>query len=288
MTQFYNNQYGNQPYPQQQQYGAMNYNARPIIQPKMTQQSKDEIELLRRDGESKFSLALTDLEMTRSGCPHRENGRLTYTDNADGTVTCSICRETFNLVDASAADVGMKVADIIDVLQSVKALHLDIPEDVLRSFMPIIEMLKKVPRLYEMAVNTFQKYDVPIHQNANDQYGFSQFANIMGAGFGMPPMQMPQYPAYGQQPYMGQMQQQPMGNYGQQPQFYQQPQTGYGVGNPFGNNGGDPTMYQQPQYQQAPPSYQTAPVNIGQPVDPSMIPPQPGAPTLESTKTYQV
>ena len=241
-----NNMFTNYYQPYQQGTNQM-YNNQ-ATQVKMTELDPKDVKLLQDSNMNQFTLDVSEIDMIRAACPHRKNGQYTLDETIDGEMKCSICGSKFNMVQATAEEVRMKVKEVNDILQSTKAMHLEMPIAVLKEFMPIIEMLNKVPKLHEIATSTFQKYDYNVHQGAGNSYGFGMLANLMGGGFGMPMNQGMQMnpgmmnqgqPMYGQPMYGQPMYGQPMGNYNQQMQG-QQP----GV-NPFGMQGGDPTMGQQ-------------------------------------------
>ena len=244
-------------------YNYTNYNQQPQQRAQMTELEKEDYNILQNGLRNDLVLDLTEYEMARGSCPHRRGGDFKLTPTADGLSKCSICNETFNLVEVTEDEVKLKVLELIDILQSIKTLNVEMPINVLKEFMPIIEYLKKVPRLYTAATSTFQKYDVSLHnQGQGNAYGFNVLGNIMGGGYGMPMGQQPM-----NNPYQGQPMGQPMNNpYQGQPmgQPYQgqpmgQPYMGQPMGqpymgqqpNPFAANGGDPTMGQQPQAQPA-------------------------------------
>jgi len=239
--------------------------------PSMVQLSEEEIKILENSRKDDFSIKLSKIDQIRSKCPHRRNGEYTLHANNDGSHTCTICGETFELVDLTKEEVEIKVNELIDILQSVKTFYMDIPTNILNDYMLIIEMLKKTPKLYEFAVENFQRYDVGIHNNRHvGNNGFAALGNILGGGMGFPNMPMNNPGGMNNGMMMGQQYGgMPMGQqYGGMPMGQQ-----YG-GMPMGqqnnafyqNNGGDPTrqmntgyMPQQNQAPQAPTPQAPAP-----------------------------
>lgn len=193
-------------------------------QAKMTQPlTKEEIAKLKNNGNAK--LVIDEIDLLKAKCTHKQNGQLTLQQNANGTHTCTLCGETFNLVDVDPADVENITARMIDVLQSIKTFYLDMPVNYASEFFVMIPLLKNTPMLYKIALNQFSKYESgSVVNQANPMYGFGLLNTItspmgMQPGFGMQPgmmmggMQQPGYPmqpqGYGmqpmQQPMMGAM-----------------------------------------------------------------------------------
>ena len=217
-----------------------------------------------------FTLQADPIDIMKSICTHKENGNFTLMDNGDGTVTCSICGETFSLLDISKEDVETATNTVKDVLQSIKTYYLDIPEETAKNYFPIIPLIDKIPQLYMIAMNNFKKYDGSnmVQQNSNP-YGFGMLNMLTSPmpmnGMYQQPGFMPQQPV--QMP--GYMPQQPQMNYAPQ-QPVQMP--GYAQGyNPFG--------------------YTPAPMAPQQPAAPAQAPAQQAAPaadngTVVNNKTF--
>ena len=246
--------------PQQQQqmmYGTpMQYNPQQL--PNFTQPlTVEQIRKMKQGATKSFSTHITEEERNQAICTHKDpdrNNEISLMENSDGSSTCYICGETFTLVNYNKDDVGSVVSSVNDILQSIKTYYLDIPEKAASDFMMIIALIKKIPQLYEIALNNFSRYDTALHSQMQGQNAFALFNSIMQPGAMMPGM----YP--GMQPQMGMYPQQPqMGGYpGMQPQMgmypQQQPQMG---GAPVMHNafGGYPQQQypqqpQQPQQQQ--------------------------------------
>lgn len=196
-------------------------------QAKMTQPlTKEEIAKLKNTGNAK--LVVDEIDLLRAKCTHKQNGQLTLQQNSDGSHTCSLCGQTFNLVDTDPAEVEAITARMIDVLQSIKTFYLDMPVNYASEFFVMIPLLKNTPTLYKIALNQFSKYETgSVVNQANPMYGFGLLNTITS------PM--------GMQPGMGMMQQQPYGmqpqGYGMQPQMQpQMMQPGMGMPtDPYGN-----------------------------------------------------
>lgn len=261
------------PYQQQPGFGfggvSMNY-GQPVERKVKNVLTPEEMAQLQQKC-NQFSLNLTDEEILKSRCNHRnQNGELALADTADGEHICTICGEKFREVDMRAEDVEDVVATMNDILQTVKLLYGDMPAQAAKEYYQIIPLIKKLPKLMTIANDNFNKYDNANQleqQNINNPYAIlNAFAN---------PAFNPMY----QQTY-----QQPMG-YGQpapQPAAYQQPV------NPFGQQA---PMYGQPAAQQMgyAPTTQGFQYNPGmgsqqQPVNPQVAPvnPQVGTPVVDA------
>ena len=228
--------------------------------PQMTQPLKpEEIQRLRNRG-GQFNIRLTQDEVLIAACTHKgPDGRFTLAETRDGMAICSICGQSFNLVNLTQEEVAERVNDLKDILQTIKTYYTDIPEDTAREFFVIQPMLDRVPQLYQIALDKFARYEQITGVNYN--YGPNSFAllnNILAPG-----MMMGGNPAYNQ-------------GYPQQPQYQQQvpmgaPMPGYNPnycaqpmgGNPFDNGTGypqqQPQVQPQQQFQQAPQPQQQQP-----------------------------
>lgn len=245
----------NQMYQQQQQPGMGGYGYTQRNQIPMTQTlTADEIRALRNKG-ADFNLTFTKEDMMRAVCVHRDQNGFTLNENRDGTCTCSVCGETFRMVNMDEAAVQEAVELVKDIMQAVKTYYIDIPVETAREYFRIIPLLDRLPKFYKIALDRFNRYDNGngIQQNQN-MYGFNMFGALTNPMMMQPQMmgqQMMGQPMMGQQgiaPGMNPFaQQQPVfGGYPQQQGMYQQQ---------------DMMMNQQvqPQYQQQQPMQQAAP-----------------------------
>lgn len=220
---YYNGQnYTQQPmnggYPQQQ-YGYTYGYPRP--QARNTQPlTPDQIQKLRQDG-SAFDMKVEQEDLWRAACTHKEkNGSSTLVQNQDGTWTCTICHETFNMCDASREEIEAAVNKLIDMLQTSKTVYLDAPDALIIQFYQIIPLLKKFPDLWDRAMRNFAQYEGTYGAPGMISPGYSGFAAMTSLltnpyAAGAPFMgQMPAQPMPNGMPMSGQM---PMYGYPQQP-----------------------------------------------------------------------
>lgn len=236
--------------------GGMGYNPQPV-RPKMNNPlTAEEREALKTD--NSFNLSVTPEEAAEAVCTHKDQakGEFAIVRNADGTCTCSICHTTFNpdIVDDESV---AKATDImINVLETCKLLGLDMNSELVRGFFQMIPFLKKTPKLYKLAYNSFSKYNSPQPlQQVNG--GASYFGALNMLTNPTVPMGQPQY-GYGygyQQPMMGQPMQQPMATPfmnmqaqtvpGANPFYAQQPM----MGQPMAQPAAQPVQVTPPAYQ---------------------------------------
>ena len=188
----------------------------------------EEIKSLQQK-DAQFSLGLTQEEILRGICNHRnpegDGDSLVY-DPVTGEARCTICGYTFRPVESGITPEQIKddVANVIDLLQTIKLMYIDLPAQAAKDYFPIIPLLEKIPQLFEYAAKNMTKHDAYNWQYSNRNMGtmamFQNLNNMFGA-MGAMQYQQPQF--YGQ----------PMGQPAGFPNAaYQQPQM-----NPFGYQG---------------------------------------------------
>lgn len=259
-------------------YAPAGYNYAPQQQqaPKYTNPlTMEEIKMLRQKGE-KFTLGLTQEEQLRGVCFHRDQNGETLVENPDGTVRCTICGHVFDPVNGLTKDeLEAAVAGVTDILQTIKMLYLDMPEEAAREYFQIIPLINKIPQLYERAAENFSRHENINNFRFNGAPSASLLYNMLGSGSFNPTMGMG---GFQQQPMMGQP---AMGQpYMNQP-IYGQPQM-------MGQQMGQPMMGQQVQgsngfgYTNPPTGYQpgTNPGYQYQPGQEPVVQPQTGAPVV--------
>lgn len=235
-------------YPQYQQ-PMMGY--APQVKPTFTQPlSIEKIRKMKNGGVKTFSTQITEEERDQAICTHKDpdrNNEFSLIDNPDGTSTCYICGKTFNVRQLTREEVKEVTDAMIDILQNIKTLYLDIPEQVATNFMMMIPLIERTPQLYELALSNFNKYDVGLHHQYN-QNGFAILNSILS-----PAAMMPGYGYGGMNPGYGM----PQSQFSMPTQGMQQPQFGYPMQNQmvnaFGYIGTDPSqsVQGQPQNNQA-------------------------------------
>lgn len=146
--------------------------------------------------DSVFSLALSETDVIRSFCNHRnlEGTADTLLQEPDGTVRCWLCNYKFSPVDPSMTkdDVQDAVNLITDILQTIKMLFIDMPISAQREYFQIIPLIEKVPQLFELAARNFSKhenYNAWGYKNANmnTMNMFNMLSNVLGGGMGAAP-----------------------------------------------------------------------------------------------------
>lgn len=219
--------YQNNEMPYGNQYGYSFGVARPLA--KNTQPlTPEQIAKLRQDS-SAFDMKVEVEDLWRAACTHKEkNGQSTLIQNNDGSWTCTICHETFNMCDCETKDIEAAVKTLCDMLQTSKTVYLDAPDDLITQYFQMIPLLKKFPSLWDRAMKNFAMYEGTANQGLNPMApGYSGFAALQNL------MTNP-YAAYGYN--NGYAAQQPAAGYGYQPQapaygmpmYGQQPAPVYG------------------------------------------------------------
>ena len=180
--------------------------------PKFTQTLTDEQIASLRQKTDKFSLGLTQEDVWRGICFHRDKNGTTLRQNLDGTTTCTICGYTFDPTqDMSEEDVQHAVDGIIDIMQTIKLLYLDMPEQPAKEYFQIIPLLEKAPKLYKIASDNFARHEQWNNFRFNGTPNTVNLYNMLNSGMMQPMGGMMNNGMMGQ-PMMGNgMYQQPMG-----------------------------------------------------------------------------
>lgn len=244
--------YSQQPY-QFQQPGAA-----PNPQPKMsaTQPITPEMSKMLNQNSDVLSVKISAIDNIKAQCTHKNpsSGAISLINLENGRCHCSVCGEEWNIMDTNISiDEVKRICDnMISVLQSIKTYHVNAPVDFTKEFYQIINLIKRVPDVWNTATSDFLQHES--YHNAptyniypSNNSAFAAVGGMLNAPFmpyQQPQAQYGQYGQYGQQPqYAPQQQQQ---QYAQPPVQYQQPQAGYG------QYGQQPQYAPQPQYGQQP------------------------------------
>lgn len=164
----------------------------------------DEINELAKKG-NRFNIALTKEEKMRGQCNHQKADGTgdALSENQDGTSTCQICGYTFKPLDAyhtTRESLQAAVADIIDILQTIKLIYIDMDSTAGKEYFQIIPLIEKIPDLFDLAVKDYSKHENfnPYSYNTHNLGTFQMFNMLVGAmnsgaGYQAPP----QNPNYG-------------------------------------------------------------------------------------------
>ena len=183
---------------QQLMYGGgynANYNQNAQKAKMTTGLSQEEINELRSLGSVKFNLNLTREEELKCKCFHKENGNIVVKDAGDGYAECPICHERFYIDPLSYEEVEAAVSKIISILQMTKTYFLDCPDNAVEYFYSIA-LISKLPKLYQIAMDNYQKHvhNNPLVYNNQQPNTFRMYDNIVspssyynnvGMGMGM-------------------------------------------------------------------------------------------------------
>lgn len=118
--------------------------------------SQKEIDMLETEGRYTH---IDEIEFVIAKCTHRKEGKSILQAIGYDKVYCPLCKQVFNLHDDLKIKTVTETVDVvIDIMQSIKAMDLDI-SDAAGEFMKIIPVLKRIPEMYNVAVETLHSYD---------------------------------------------------------------------------------------------------------------------------------
>jgi hypothetical protein len=152
--------------------------------------SKEEIAKLKAKNKS-WSLQFTEDDVLTEMCSHKDpdTGNICLVDNHDGTVTCSICGETFSLVnDLTDEEVKNICDDFNDVWQTSKTNYGSMPIQAGRAFYKMGALAKKVPQFYKLGQESRKQWNhssmVEANRGANAFAQLSMLLNPMAGSYG--------------------------------------------------------------------------------------------------------
>lgn len=181
MNNFNNNYFGGNPF-----YTNYGY-VKPKLPNPTNPLSKDEMNILKQKA-PQFSLAVSQVDALQAICTHRdENGEQLIT-NPDGSVTCKICGTTFNPVNADQETIQQIFKSVVDVLETMKIMYMDIPNDVTKTYFQMIPYLMKGPQLYKIAYDHYSRYSgnaVMGRDYNNGGNAFALYSALMNPGMAM-------------------------------------------------------------------------------------------------------
>ena len=250
-------------YPYQNPYMAQ-YGA-PISQmpkAKYTQPlTPEQINRLRSSGDN-FDIKVSQDDLLRAACTHKENGAPTLVSEGVNPVTgnevlrCTICGESFEMVEATEEEVQNAVNLITNLLQTSKTMYLDAPKTLVEQFYQVLPLLKLFPKLYTRAMKNFNMYESALGTSPMNTVAGTNGFQMMGAMLANPYAAMGYAPQQSMQQPWGMPQQASM----QQPMM-QQPMQPWGYQQPMAQN---PMMYNAPVAAPAPaPAVPVAPAVEG-------------------------
>lgn len=180
MNNFNNNYFGANPY---YNYGY----AKPKLPNPTNPLSQDDINLLKQKA-PQFSLAVSQVDALQAICTHRDKNGEQLMPNQDGSVTCAICGATFTPVNADQKTIEQIFKSVVDVLETMKIMYMDIPNDVTKTYFQMIPYLMKGPQLYKIAYDHYSKYNgsaVIGRDYDNGGNAFALYSALMNPGMAM-------------------------------------------------------------------------------------------------------
>lgn len=190
--------------------------------------------------ENEFSLGITEEDSMRARCNHRSadgtHDTLVY-DPITQEARCTICGYKFRPIEPNISmdDIKEDVARILDLLQTIKLMYIDLPDQAAAEYFQIIPLIEKIPQLFDYAGKNMTKHEAYNWQYANRNMGAMNMFNNLQAMFsggmaapqqpmmnqgmpvGMVPPTMQPNPVF-QQPMMGNAFGYPGAQQGYQPQ----------------------------------------------------------------------
>lgn len=194
MQNYYNNPY------------YVNYNNAGVVKmPSNQPLTEEEIKSMRNQANT-MNYSISPMDALRGICTHKDqNGDTAVVFNADGTCQCTICNHKWKMFEGTRVDVQNAVDNILDIVQCIKLMYPELPEEIIRKFLgPIIPMLEKLPDMWDFTIKSFARFEDmsnPVNRVTVGGYNsnpFNQFSNMMiNGGMGA----MPGYtPGFGYQP----------------------------------------------------------------------------------------
>lgn len=148
--------------------------------------TNEEIAELRQKVEQ-FNLGLTELEQKKARCNHRdEHGEMALSAQADDMRVCTICGEVIYDKPYTQEEVVAYVGEVNNIINIIKLIYGEMPQSAAAEYYMIQPLIKKLPKLYELANNNMNKYDV-INNMRQQQYSnmFAMYNNMATGGMGM-------------------------------------------------------------------------------------------------------
>jgi hypothetical protein len=234
--------------------------------------------------DDELSVKISPIDKIKNMCTHKYPGtsQVALIEDAGNPehVTCRVCGESFNLISNPDQRIQESTDNLIDILQSIKTMYLDIPEDFAKEYFQVISLIKKVPQVWTKGYKNINMYDYNNNPVAvgNNMNSFSQVNSMIG-GYNMGGIQPNFAPMYYNNgvPVNGYYPQQ---QYAQQPvvqntdpnvnPFYQQP-VAQPVAQPQQQYAQQP-VYQQPVAQPVPQAPAIAPAPGVNPAAPAPVP----------------
>lgn len=163
-------------------------------------------------------IALTQDDMIRSSCTHKHpvTGAIALEPLTNGRHRCLICGDEFDVNQYDDNEVKQAVDIVKNILQQTKMYWYDINPEICKDYMPMIKLLDNVSRLYNIALDHFDRINgsASMIPTNNSYGGFAAVDSVIAQGVVPNYYGMPVAPGYGGYP-------QP--NYGA-PAYLQQPQ----------------------------------------------------------------
>lgn len=181
------------------------------------------ISKLRSRGDT-LKMEVSEEDLWRAACTHKENGQPTLVvdgvnpETGNEILHCTICGESFEMIDASKEEVQKAVDLICNLMQTSKTMYLDASKQLIEQYYQMLPLLKMFPKLYERSQKNFNMYENAMNMYSNPTAVGANGFQMMDAMLSNP------YGGYYQPAPMGYPQPQPAPvGYPQQAAGYPQP-----------------------------------------------------------------
>ena len=188
----YQNQTNNYGYPTM--YGGMVYNQGmkvPLFTNPLTQ---EQMTALRRNANVSSCPPVTETEYLQAICTHRDPSKGTWTIEPygnDGSYRCTICGDIIRPNDYTPEQVKAITEDFLSAMQSAKMNFVDMSDASVIEFFKMIPLIKRMPAIYEQALNVVNKYDSNnMFTNGGNGNMFQLFSAITNPAMAMNPTMM--------------------------------------------------------------------------------------------------
>lgn len=166
---------------------------------------KQKIEELKKNGNGAVKLQITEEDMNKALCTHRDGNKLelypTHNPNKPGEMRCRICGAEFTPVEnVTQEDINSCCEDFHNLMHTCKVLNLDISPKLCQDIFQVLPITDRIPEIYKIAADRFNQYMDP-YNTARQVNPYFNGVNLLNGLIGGNPMSG----MMGMTPMMGQM-----------------------------------------------------------------------------------
>lgn len=149
---------------------------------------KQKIEELKKNGNGAVKLQITEEDMNKALCTHRDGNKLelypTHNPNKPGEMRCRICGAEFVPVEnVTQEDINACCEDFHNLMHTCKVLNLDISPKLCQEIFQVLPITDRIPEMYKIAADRFNMYMDPynVSRQVNPYYnGINLLNNLIG------------------------------------------------------------------------------------------------------------